>query len=86
MFNPKTQEFVRAILFAFCELETVYCVNKMSLACKNADLIILHTEWNEFKNLNFKKLVKKRKFSVYDMRNVYSIKKMILKGIDYFQI
>tara|TARA_B100001123_G_C15274519_1_gene1011619 strand:+ start:150 stop:1442 length:1293 start_codon:yes stop_codon:yes gene_type:complete len=70
----------------FKKYKNVYCVNKMSLACKNADLIILHTEWNEFKNLNFKKLVKKRKFSVYDMRNVYSIKKMILKGIDYFQI
>ena len=29
LFNPKTQEFVRAILFAFCEQETVYCVNKI---------------------------------------------------------
>ena len=31
-------------------------------ACKSADLIIIHTEWNEFKQLNFKKITKKKKF------------------------
>ena len=33
-------------------------------ACQNADLIIIHTEWNEFKQLNFKKIIKKRNFKV----------------------
>ena len=33
-------------------------------ACKSADLIIIHTEWNEFKQLNFKKITKKRNFKV----------------------
>jgi UDPglucose 6-dehydrogenase len=28
--------------------------------CKNADLLILHTEWDEFKSLDFKKLVNKK--------------------------
>ena len=27
---------------------------------KGSDLIILHTEWNDFKSINFKKLVKKK--------------------------
>ena len=36
-------------------------------ACQNADLIIIHTEWNEFKQLNFKKLAKKRNLKVFDM-------------------
>ncbi len=70
----------------FKKYKNVNYINKISLACKNSDLVILHTEWNEFKNLNFKKLVKKSKFCVYDMRNLYSTKKMTLNGIKYFQI
>ena len=70
----------------FKKFKNVNYVNKISLACKNSDLVILHTEWNEFKNLNFKKLVKKNNFSVYDMRNLYTFNKMISKGIKYFQI
>jgi len=70
----------------FKKFKNVNYVNKISLACKNSDLVILHTEWNEFKNLNFKKLVKKNNFCVYDMRNLYTFNKMISKGIKYFQI
>ena len=61
-------------------------VNKISLACKNSDLVILHTEWNEFRNLNFKKLVKKNKFVIYDMRNVYSHTKKVNRNINYYGI
>ena len=70
----------------FKKFKNVNYVNKISLACKNSDLVILHTEWNEFKNLNFKKLVKKNNFCVYDMRNLYTFNKMISKGFKYFQI
>ena len=70
----------------FKKYKNVNYISKISLACKNSDLIILHTEWNEFKNLNFRKLVKKSKFCVYDMRNLYSAKKMTMRGIKYFQI
>ena len=70
----------------FSKYKNVNFFNKISLACEKSDLIILHTEWNEFKNLNFKKLVKKKFFSVYDMRNLYAFGKMIKKGINYFQI
>ena len=70
----------------FKNLKNVIFVEKISLACKNSDLIILHTEWNEFKNLNFKKLVKKKNFIIYDMRNIYSYKKMLKNGIKYFSI
>ena len=70
----------------FKKYKNVSFKNKISHACKNSDLIILHTEWNEFKNLNFKKLVKKRNFIVYDLRNIYSHKKMINNNINYFAI
>ena len=70
----------------FKKYKNVSFKSKISQACKNSDLIILHTEWNEFKNLNFKKLVKKRNFIVYDLRNIYSHKKMINNHINYFGI
>ena len=53
---------------------------------KNADLIIIHTEWNEFKQLNFKKITKKRNFKVFDMRNLYSTSEMKKNKINYFSI
>ena len=55
-------------------------------ACFKSDLIIIHTEWNDFKLLNFKKLVKKNNFSIYDMRNIYSPIKMKKLKIRYFGI
>ena len=70
----------------FKKYKNVIFKNKISDACKNSDLIIVHTEWNEFKNLNFKKLVKKKNFIVYDLRNIYSHKKMINNNINYFGI
>ena len=62
-----------------------YCKN-ISTACFKSDLIIIHTEWNVFKLLNFKKLVKKKNFSIYDMRNIYSPIKMKRMKINYFGV
>jgi len=70
----------------FKNLKNVNYYQDMRNACFNSDLIILHTEWNEFKSLNFKKLVKKRNFKVYDMRNLYSPEKMKKSNIKYFGI
>ncbi len=70
----------------FKKLKNVkYCKNIQS-ACNKSDLIVIHTEWNEFKLLNFKKLVKKNNFIVYDLRNLYSPSKMINSKIKYFSI
>ena len=55
-------------------------------ACEKSDLVIIHTEWNEYKQLNFKKLIKKRVFKVYDLRNLYSPDKMSSLGIKYFAV
>ena len=65
-----------------------YCkfYNKINQACNNADLIILHTEWDEFKSLNFNKIVKNKKFKLYDLRNLYNFDEMRKKRIKYFSI
>ena len=70
----------------FKSLKNVNFCSTISSACHNADLVILHTEWNEFKLLDFKKLVKKKKFKIYDMRNLYSLSKMKSLNINYFSI
>ena len=70
----------------FKNLKNVNYYEDLRDACLNSDLIILHTEWNEFKSLNFKKLVKKRNFKIYDMRNLYSPDKMRKSDIKYFGI
>ncbi len=60
--------------------------NNIKDACKNSDLLIIHTEWNEFKQLNFNKLNNKKKFKIYDLRNLYSPSKMKNKNIEYYSI
>ena len=55
-------------------------------ACIDADMIIIHTEWNDFKALNFKKLSSKKNVIVYDMRNILSPDKMKKDKINYFGI
>ncbi len=60
--------------------------NNIKDACNGSDLIIIHTEWNEFKQLNFTKLTNKRKLKIYDLRNLYSPSKMKNKNIEYYSI
>tara|TARA_Y100001970_G_C14152493_1_gene813557 strand:- start:111 stop:1409 length:1299 start_codon:yes stop_codon:yes gene_type:complete len=55
-------------------------------ATKKSDLIIIHTEWNEFKQLNFKKLIKNKNVIIYDLRNIFTPYKMKINGIKYFGI
>ena len=70
----------------FNNYKNVKFYKNIQLACLNSDLIIIHTEWNDFKILNFKKLVKKKNFIIYDMRNIYSPTKMKKSKIKYYSI
>jgi UDPglucose 6-dehydrogenase len=57
-------------------------------ATKNVDLIIIHTEWDEFKNLNFSKIKNNnKKIIIYDLRNLYDSKYFNnKKNITYYSI
>jgi UDPglucose 6-dehydrogenase len=57
-------------------------------ATKNVDLIIIHTEWDEFKNLNFSKVKNNnKKIIIYDLRNLYDSKSFNnKKNITYYSI
>jgi len=70
----------------FKKIKNVSSASNIKEACSNADLIIIHTEWNDFKSLNFKNLNKKRSFIIYDMRNILPKKKINDKKIIYYGI
>jgi UDPglucose 6-dehydrogenase len=70
----------------FKKFKSVVFSNNIKDAIKKSDLIIIHTEWNDFKTINFKKDVKNKKFSIFDMRNIYSVNRMKDQKIKYFSI
>jgi len=70
----------------FKRLKNIYFSNNINSAIKDSDLIIIHTEWNDFKSINFKKEVKNKNFAIFDMRNIYSANKMKDLKIKYFGV
>jgi UDPglucose 6-dehydrogenase len=70
----------------FNKLMNVNFENSINEAVKRADLVILHTEWNDFKSINFKKLQPSKNLKIYDMRNIYSPSKIESQGFKYFGI
>ena len=67
-------------------LKNVNFSPNINIAIKDADLIVIHTEWNDFKSIDFKKEVKNKKFMIFDMRNIYSSSKMKELKIKYFGV
>ena len=70
----------------FNKLKNCFFHADINKACLNVDLIILHTEWDVFKTLDFSKVVKNKKFILYDLRNLYNLEEMRRKKIKYFSI
>ena len=70
----------------FSKLKNVQNFENIKDSVQNTDLVIIHTEWNDFKSINFKNLVKGKKFIIYDMRNIYSPSKIRKQGFRYFSI
>ena len=68
----------------FKNMKNIVFSRNIKLSIEEADLIIIHTEWNDFKSINFKKDVKKKNFIIFDMRNIYSPSKMKAQKIKYF--
>ena len=70
----------------FSKYKNLLFCNDINKACSNVDLIIIHTEWDEFKTIDFKKISKNKKFKIYDMRNLYSSQRMKNLGFSYYSI
>lgn len=53
-------------------------------ACENSDLLLIVTEWNEFRDLDFKKIKSlMRTLNIYDTRNIYTPSKITSLGFNY---
>ena len=65
-----------------------HCIFKKNIKenCKNADLIVLHTEWDEFKIINFRNISNNKNIKIYDLRNLYNIDEMKTKKIKYYSV
>ena len=70
----------------FSKIKNVVNFDNIKDSVQNADLVIVHTEWNDFKSINFKNLIRGKKFIIYDMRNIYSPKKIRNQGFKYYSI
>ena len=70
----------------FSKIKNISYINNIKDSVKDSDLVIIHTEWNDFKSINFKNLVRGKKFIIYDMRNIYSPSKIRNQGFKYYSI
>ena len=70
----------------FRKIKNCYYKNNIKNNCNNSDLVILLTEWDEFKTIDFKKIVKNNRFKVYDLRNLYNPEEMKRNRIKYYSV
>ena len=70
----------------FKKIKNVKFKPSIKSCCESSDLVIIHTEWNDFKSIDFKKIMKKNNFKLFDMRNIYSVEKMKKDKVKYFSI
>ena len=70
----------------FEKIKNVSYADSIKKSLDKSDLIIIHTEWNDFKSINFKNLVKGKKLIIFDMRNIYSASKIKAQGFKYFSV
>ena len=70
----------------FIKIKNCNYKNNIKSNCNGADLIVLLTEWDEFKSIDFKKIMKKSNFKLYDLRNLYSPEEMKKNKIKYYSV
>jgi len=80
-FDPQAMGKAREVIHGISYAKNAY------EACRGADALVILTEWDEFKHIEFKK-VKKLMASpiIFDSRNVYSLQTMNDLGFRYYSI
>lgn len=69
----------------FKNYKNVSFSKNINSALEYSDLIIVHTEWNEFKSLNFKQF-KSKKLVIFDLKNIYSQNLMTNQNFKYYSV
>jgi len=70
----------------FINLKNCKFEKNIQETCKNVDLIVLHTDWDEFKIIDFKKINKNKYLKIYDLRNLYNLNEMQSDKIQYYSV
>ncbi|HEX7190552.1 MAG TPA: UDP-glucose/GDP-mannose dehydrogenase family protein [Thermoanaerobaculia bacterium] len=80
-YDPQAMENCKSIF-----VDVTYCEDAYETAA-GADALVIATEWNEFRALNFDRIKKAlRQPVVIDLRNVYDAKRMRAQGFDYYSV
>ena len=80
-YDPKAEESAREVLPKITYADEVYSV------MDGADLLIILTEWNEFKDINFEEVKKRMKTpNIIDGRNLYDPKILREYGFNYIGV
>ncbi|HEX2059208.1 MAG TPA: UDP-glucose/GDP-mannose dehydrogenase family protein [Thermoanaerobaculia bacterium] len=80
-YDPQAMENAKALFE-----NVTYCADAYETA-EGADALVLATEWNEFRALNFERLMKAlRQPVIVDLRNVYDPYRMIALGFRYTSV
>ncbi len=84
-YDPKAMEEAKD--FYLKDLKNITYVSSKYEALKNADALILLTEWKEFRSPDFDEIKIQLKFPlIFDGRNQYNIFNLEEKGFEYYQI
>jgi UDPglucose 6-dehydrogenase len=80
-YDPQAMENAKSIFDGL-----TYCGDAYETA-EGADVLVLATEWNEFRALNFEKIKKAlREPVVVDLRNIYDPQRMAGLGFEYVSV
>lgn len=80
-YDPAAMNSVKAIM-----PEVTFCRDAYE-ACEGADALIILTEWNQFRNLDLKRLFNLLKQPYFfDLRNIYDPQKMKAMGFKYYSV
>jgi UDPglucose 6-dehydrogenase len=77
----------QGMIEAVRQLPNIVCVDNPYELAKNADALVVLTEWNEFRALDLKKVKTQMAGSyLFDFRNIYNPKEVCALGFDYVSL
>ena len=85
VYDPEGMDEAKKSLIKY-KSKIIWCKNAYEAAL-NADVLVILTEWNEFRALDLKKLKKLLKRNVIvDLRNIYNPIEIREKGFEYYSV
>lgn len=80
-YDPISMKYARKFI------DNLECADSYLEACNNSDAVIITTEWEEFKFLDFQAIYKKMNSKIIiDLRNILDRDSIVKKGFKYFSI